>query len=297
MSTSTPAPLTSATTTNEGCTLHYTTIPPSPSPSPSTPTPPLLLFIPGGAGHSTQFHPLLPYFHPTYQPATYSRRQHGLSKPLPSSPGHVHLNPAQQVRDALAVVDALGHPAPRKFYIFGNSGGALIAFHLATLYPERVAGLVAHEGMITPLVPRYDEVMDFLFETYALFLERGAGVATKHFQKGFVGYDEVGGEGEPLARLGGGEEGDEENLLRYELLTLSGFYPDLGRVREAGVRVALAVGRKSKGAFYAVGMQRQSEILGCRLFEVPGNHTGYRYETEAFARELGGILEGLRGGE
>jgi len=126
--------LTHGTTANEGCTLHFTTILPSTEEAPKKP---LLILVPGGSGHSTQFLPMLPYFASKFQPATYSRRQHGLSTPEPGT-SEVYLNIAQQARDLLAVASALGF-GTKQLDLFCSSGGGIVAFQLAVSYPNRIA--------------------------------------------------------------------------------------------------------------------------------------------------------------
>ncbi|PGH15648.1 hypothetical protein AJ79_02242 [Helicocarpus griseus UAMH5409] len=280
--------LISGTTTNEGCTLHYTTIPPPPGTSP-----PLLLFIPGGAGHSTQFLTLLPHMLPDYQPATFSRRQHGLSTPLIRN-NHVQLNPCQQVRDVLAVVDGSDK---QPFSIFASSGGAIIALHLAAMYPARVRQLVAHEPPLVTLLPDYYELLEFFFKVQALYVTEGWEAAMELFQTRMVGYEGV-------PRLGGEGEGDVERFVRFEMMGFA-IPPDLEGVREGfrrgkgegKGRVVMAVGRESRDAFYARSARRAAEVLGCECVEMTGNHTGWRYETEVFAGELRGVLEAAGGSE
>ena len=129
---------TSGTTTNEGFTLHFTTIIPSTEEHIKKP---LLLFVPGGSGHSTQFLDMMPYLTTKFQPASFSRRQHGLSNPLPGTP-YAMLNPAQQARDILAVASALGFSS-EKIYLFTSSSGGIFGLQLAATHPHRIAHLIA----------------------------------------------------------------------------------------------------------------------------------------------------------
>jgi len=264
---------TSGTTTNEGCTLHYTTILPAAG---ETGKPPLM-FVPGGAGHSSQFLDILPYLNSKFQPATYSRRQHGLSTPLPGTP-FLYLNPAQQARDILAVADALGF-GDKKLYLFSSSGGGIISLQLAATHPDRIAHLFAHETPCAALLPDSEKVNDFLFSVYTAYIYEGAEAAYKIFLPQIPGY-------EGLPRLGGAAEGDEERFLKYEFLPLSIYTPDLRRVRENGVSVAFSYGKLSRDASFVRSTIELASILGCHRYMVPGNHTGFRYEPEAFATEI-----------
>ncbi|KAE9374927.1 alpha/beta-hydrolase [Stipitochalara longipes BDJ] len=264
---------TSGTTSNEGSTLHFTTILPAAG---ETGKPPLIL-VPGGAGHGSQFLDIMPYFTSKFQPATFSRRQHGLSTPLPGT-SFGYLNPAQQARDILAVADALGF-GNQKLYLFSSSGGGVISFQLAAMHPKRVAHLIAHEMPCAALLPDSEKLLDFIIAVHATYLSDGAAAAYELFLPRFPGYEDV-------PRLGGAAEGDEERFLKYELLPLSLYTPDLRRVKESGVSVAFTYGKLSRDASYVRSTIELASVLGCQRYLVPGNHTGFRYEPEAFATEI-----------
>lgn len=271
------ASFTSGTTFNEGCILHFTTILPTAG---ETAKPPLIL-VPGGSGHSTQFLEIMPYLTSKFHPATFSRRQHGLSVPETGT-SYKHLNPAQQARDILAVADALGFGS-QKLYLFTSSGGGIISFQLAATNPERVAHLISHEMGCTALLPDSDKVLDFLHDVHATYLSEGEDAAYKLFHPHFPGYDDVD---PPLPRKGGAAKGDDGRFLKYELLSFFSYVPDLRRVRENGVSVAVAYGKLSGDAWFARATIEAASILGCQRYLLPGNHTGFRYEPEVFAGEL-----------
>jgi len=92
----------------------------------------------------------------------------------------------------------------------------------------------------------------------------------------------------PLPRLGGAAESDDERFLKYELLQFL-YFPDLRLLRENGTSVAVAWGKGSgEEIFYVRATVLQVQFLGCERYMLPGNHTGFRYEPEAFA---GGVLK------
>lgn len=272
-----PPNFTSGTTTNEGCTLHFTTI----TPSAENAGKPFLILVPGGSGHSSQFLDIMPYLTSKFQPATFSRRQHGLSVPEPGT-SFKYLNPAQQARDVLAVADALGVDS-HKLYLFGSSGGGLISFQLAATHPERVAHLISHEMGSTALLPDSDKVLDYLHDIHATYQSEGDEAAYTRFLPHFPGYDDVD---PPLPRKGGAAEGDRERFFKYEFLSWFSYVPDLRRVKENRVSVAVACGKLSRDAWYARATIELASILGCQRYLLPGNHEGFRYEPEAFAVEL-----------
>ncbi|KAH6671840.1 Alpha/Beta hydrolase protein [Halenospora varia] len=251
---------TSGTTSTKGCTLHFTTILPRPEEALRKP---LFLLIPGGAGHTT-----------------YSRRQHGLSTLEPGT-SYIYLNPVQQTRDILAVASALGFGS-QKLYLFTNSGGGIYALQLAATHPERIAHLIVHETPTISLLPDSEQVIDFIHKIYSLYLSEGKEAVYELFRTQMPGYKDAN---LPCPPLAGGAEGDEERFLKYEFLP-NLHLPDLRRVWENGVSVSVAYRKGSRDAFYVRTTIEQAAILGCDRFMVPGNHTGYRYEPEAFAARL-----------
>jgi pimeloyl-ACP methyl ester carboxylesterase len=223
----------------------------------------------------------MPHLTSRFQPATFSRRQHGLSTPLPGT-SFVHLNPAQQARDILAVADALGF-GTQKLYLFSSSGGGVICFQLAATHPERIAHLLAHEMPSAALLPDSEKILNFLFTVYEAYLSEGEAAAYKLFLPHFPGY-------ESLPRLGGAAEGDEERFLKYELMPLSLYTPDLRRVKESGVSVAFAYGKLSGDASFVRSTIELASILGAQRYLFPGNHTGFRYEPEEYATKIFNIF-------
>jgi pimeloyl-ACP methyl ester carboxylesterase len=169
---------------------------------------PLLILVPGGSGHSNQFLPMLPSFAAKFQPATYSRRQHGLSTPVPGT-SEVYLNIAQQARDLLAVASALGFGF-EKLYLFCSSGGGIIAFQLAISYPNRTAHMIAHEAGAVGLLTDSEKYVDLFHQVYSLYLSEGKEAAYKVFRRFMsTGYEDAK---IPLPRLGGAAEGDDERF-------------------------------------------------------------------------------------
>lgn len=139
--------------------------------------------------------------------------------------------------------------------------------------------MVAHETPCAALLPDSEKILNFLYTVHAAYLADGPDAAYKLFHPLFLGY-------EGLPRFGGSAEGDEERFLKYELFPFSMYTPDLRRVRENGLSVAFAYGKLSRDASYVRSTIELAAILGCQRYQVPGNHTGYRYEPEAFAVEV-----------
>jgi hypothetical protein len=64
------------------------------------------------------------------------------------------------------------------------------------------------------------------------------------------------------------------------------YCPDLTKVVQNKVSVAVMAGEKSKDAFYARTTVGQAKFMQCPRIVAPGNHFGFDFEAEAFALVL-----------
>src|SRR5262245_15603751 len=96
-----------------------------------------LLMIPGGGGDGQSYAATAQLLSEDFKVIIYDRRAGGRS--TMNHPDHFDV--AQQSRDAVAVLQAVGETSS---YVLGNSSGAVIALDMATTYPEAVRAIVAH---------------------------------------------------------------------------------------------------------------------------------------------------------
>jgi pimeloyl-ACP methyl ester carboxylesterase len=68
---------------------------------------------------------------------------------VPHGLGAYHLN--RLASDVIALADGLGHD---DFHLVGHDWGAIVAWHVAALHPDRIAGLVAINGPPPDLISR-----------------------------------------------------------------------------------------------------------------------------------------------
>ncbi|KAK5216036.1 hypothetical protein LTR72_010912 [Exophiala xenobiotica] len=258
-----------ATVENEECTLKYW----------HQGKGPLLVFIAGGGGIGRQFNRIFEYLDQDYTVCTYDRRQtnesvvHG---------GHKPLNPAQQCRDIIAIVKALGR---QRTSILGNSGGGVLALQFAVSYPEHLEHVIVHEAPTTILLDDATYHLNRAFMLLDTYAKGGVQAASDSFRTEMKGY---GPGDEALSRPG---EADGRNFWENEFLTFTIYCPDLTKIVPNGVSIAVAAGRKSDDAFYARTTFRQSEIMECPRYMVPGHHNGYESQPLEFAHELKDILD------
>lgn len=262
---------THATVLNENCTLHYW----------SLGTGPLLIFIPGGNGHGRQYNAIMSILSAKYTVATFDRRQMSSSQ-LIKGPNK-QFNPAQQARDVIAVMKALGHETTS---VFASSGGGIIAFQMAVSYPETLDHVVCHETPTTSLLSAAEstELMDFFFDLQDIYREGGVKPTMEAFTKKImVGMDD----GLPTQKP---EEGNPVNQFENEMM-MGMYCPDLVKIVENMTSVAVAFGQKSEGAMYKRTVIEQAKRLGCEAVEFPGHHQGKETQPEEFAPILVALLE------
>ncbi|MCJ1250912.1 hypothetical protein MMC30_008140 [Trapelia coarctata] len=265
-----------ASVDSEGCTLHYWSLGAGP----------LLVLVPGGGGHGCQYNNILPYLAPHFTTVAYDRRQMSLSKVADPKP----LNPAQQARDIIAIIGALGY---KKASVFANSGGAIITFEFAVSYPEYLDHVICHEGPTTALLDDSTYHLDRTFYLLEIYRTQGRAAAAAEFQTHMIGYED-----DEVLTLAEPENGD--NFWKNEFLQFTIYMPDLRKIVDNGVSIAVAAGRKSGEAFYARTTVKQMKILRCERFLLPGHHSAFDTDPEVFAQELlkaFGGMERRRGGE
>ena len=247
---------------NEGCDIHYW----------HQGAGPLLVMIPGGGGHGRQFNAILEYLDKDFTVVAYDRRQMSASKVREPK----LLNPAQQARDVIAIIKAMGQD---KASIFANSGGGIIAFQFAVSYPEYLEHVIVHEAPSTALLEDSTYHLNRAFMLLEIFRTQGARAAGESFQTEMKGYENS----PPLTLV---EPENMDNFWKNEFMQFTIYCPDLRKIVKNGVSIAVAAGVKSADAFYARTTFPQAEILQCPRFELPGHHSGYEVEPAAFATEL-----------
>lgn len=260
-----------ASVKTEECDLHYW----------YQGTGPLLVMVPGGNGIGRQYNKIFEHLDETFTVCTYDRRQHSdstVKKPT-------KLNPAQQARDIIAVIKAVGR---EKASIYGNSGGGVISLQLAVSYPEYIDHVVVHEAPTASLLDDSTWYLDWAFMLHNTYLKDGVAAAARIFFKQMKGY----GDDWPSTGSKPSPE-DEENFWRNEFLQLSTYCPDLRRIIDNHVSIAVAAGVRSADAFYVRTTIEQAKILGCPSFVLPGHHTGHEHEAAAFAPELLAVFKHL----
>jgi len=250
---------------------------------------PVLLLVPGGTGDAASFGALPHLLSDTFTVVTYDRRGFGRSRT--DGPPDDDRRLTDDVEDALALLgDAPAH-------VLGSSSGAIVALHLAARYPERVAGVVAHEPPLVPLLPDGARWLALFDDVHATYRAHGATTAIRIFSAA-VGIDHVP---EPpadvpphVAAMLGRLTSNQEFFLEHELRQYVRRVPDLRALKRAKDRLVLAGGRESRDAGGYLLPYRPNQVLASRLnvpiTEFPGAHLGYLTHPAEFATLTRSVL-------
>jgi pimeloyl-ACP methyl ester carboxylesterase len=247
---------------NESCVLHYW----------FQGKGPLLILVPGGMGHGRQFNNVLVLLDKHFTVVAYDRRQASTNKVAPNKP----LNPAQHARDILAIMRSIGHD---KASIFAYGGGGIIALEFAVSHPDAVDHMIIHETPTLSILQNSAFHLDRIFKLFDIYRTQGARVATAAFHS-MLGNQK---DGLPLSHP---EPENAETWWANDVLLLGTYCPDLRRIVESKVSIAVAAGENSKDDFYARTAIEQEETLKCPRLVFPGGHRGFESEPDTFATVL-----------
>ncbi|MFF4801406.1 alpha/beta fold hydrolase [Streptomyces sp. NPDC001351] len=255
-------------------------------------TGPVLLIVPGGAGHPAGFAPLTEVLADRFTVVTYDPLglAHGrLGEPVGDQRVEEWSDGARRVLDEVL---AEGESA----YVFGTSSGGIAVLDLLARHPERLRHVVAHEPPCVGVLPdgiRQQAVFQEVYDTY-----RAAGLQAAAVTMGAVLAGQEPQEspsGQPLSR-------DEELgipmalFLAHVLRQFTSYTPDLPALTASATRLTLAAGADSRGQL----LHRTARFLaehcgnGIRFVEFPGGHVGVAEHPVAFAELLAKTL--LAGG-
>lgn len=273
---------------------------------------PALLLISGGGGDADMYEAVAPLLAERFMVLTYDRRGNSRSR---FTGGERDISTASQASDAVAVLD---HYGVASAYVFGSSGGAIIALDLLARHPGRITGLVAHEPPLMSILPDdsverrqlaavHNIAKRSPLRAYAAFGEMilpnppwlfrsrsGQAVIAAATGVGLTA-------GAAVRRLAHRKPGsmtrqltNAELALRHELPAIAFEYQvDEATLARVAAPWRLAVGQLSEGKPYYRPALLLSQRLGapCEIF--PGGHTPYVQEPEAFVGTLQSALESL----
>lgn len=240
---------------------------------------PVLLLLPGGAGHPMGLGPMVEALAARFTVVTYDPLglAHGrLGEPVADQRVQDWSDGARDVLDTTL-------PEGGSAYVVGTSAGAVAALDLLARHPERLRHVVAHEPPCVGILPdgvrqraRFGEVCD---------VYRARGLAAAGALMTAVLEEREAGElpeGQPLPR--------EEELLSPMALSLAhvlrpftSYVPDAAPPR---ARLTVVAGADSRGQLLYRTAELLAETRQADFAEFPGGHLGTLQHPVDFAERL-----------
>jgi pimeloyl-ACP methyl ester carboxylesterase len=256
-----------------------------------------LLMIPGGGGDGGSYSAVADILSDEFKVITYDRRANARS--TMNSPQNFEIS--QQSRDAVAVLWAARETSA---FVFGNSSGAVIALDMAKTQPQAVRGIVAHEPPLARVHPNARKWQRFFARVYFTAFRFGLTLAMLRFAFGiglFLDFSFREALKATRAARKAREKSQEHFLdqkvvtdffLKQELLPVTNYLPDVEMIKENGVKVCMAAGKRSldKKRFYAQTAQILAERLGCQIATFPGHHASFVDMPDEFVATLRSVL-------
>ncbi|MEV1078149.1 alpha/beta hydrolase [Streptomyces sp. NPDC050211] len=251
---------------------------------------PVLLVVPGGAGHPMGLDGMTARLAERFTVVTYD--------PLGLAHGRLGLPVAdQRVEDwsdgAGRVLDAV-LPDGQSAYVFGTSAGAVVALDLLARHPERLRHVIAHEPPSVGVLPDGARHQAMFAEVCDRYRAAGLAAAGSLMTAMLTSSEpteipEVIPEVQHLSR-------DEELAspmalsLRHVLRPFTSYTPDLERLGSLSSRLTLAAGTDSRGQLLHRTAEFLAQTLRGDFAEFPGGHLGAVQHPLPFAERLAETL-------
>jgi pimeloyl-ACP methyl ester carboxylesterase len=236
--------------------------------------PPLLLLgSPMGAGG---FATLASHF-PDRTVVTYDPR--GVERSVKDDPT-TQSTPEQHADDISRVIAAVG---AGPVDLFASSGGAVNALALVARHPEQVRTLVAHEPPLASLVPDREAALAVCRAVADDYQRAGFGAGMARFiavvshQGPFTADDASQPAPDPaMFGLPAQDDGNRTDALLFQnILTCTGYEPDIEALRAASTRIVVAAGEESGGQLAHRGAEAVAERLDLEPVPFPSDHGGF----------------------
>ncbi|MFI6169658.1 alpha/beta fold hydrolase [Nocardia sp. NPDC051052] len=254
-------------------------------------TGPVLLLLPGSGGDAAVFDPIADILAVHFTVVTLDPR--GYSRSVLDSAEPVDQLVAVQRDDAYRLLEALT-PAGEDAYVFGGSGGAVIALDLLTHHPERLRLVIAHEPPCFAVLADAAEQTAFVDEVYTLFRTEGVAAAGARFMEG------IGVTMKPMpdpaelppraAEMTRRLYANAALMLANELRPITSYLPDEPALATRTDRLILAAGQETRGHLPHRPAATLATSLHLPLTEFPGGHSGFTEAPVPFAAQLLDLL-------
>lgn len=246
---------------------------------------PVLLILPGGAGHPMGLDDFTARLAERFTVVTYDHLglAHGrLGKPVEEQRVEWWSDGAARVLDAVL-------PEGESAYVFGTSAGAVPTLDLATRHPDRLRHVVAHEPPVVGVLPDAERQRAMFADVYDTYRRHGLAAAAARMTAGLE--ERPAAPPEPDTKAQPLSSTDElanpmALMLTRVLVPFTSYDPDLTALSSAPPRLTLAAGIDSVDQL----LYRTATILARRtgnaLRQFPGGHLGGLTHSAEFAARL-----------
>jgi pimeloyl-ACP methyl ester carboxylesterase len=255
---------------------------------------PVLLLLPGSGGDAAVFDPILEPLAQHFTVVTIDPRGYSRSVLEPGPPADIEVE--VQSEDAHLLLEHLA-PAGEDAYVFGGSGGAVVALDLLARHPQRLRLVIAHEPPSFGVLPDAAEHKAFVDEVYELFETEGLAAAGARFLEGIGGGVRMPDAAQLAPRAAAMIERLHANAprnMRHELRTITSHLPDVVALEPVTDRLVLGAGRESRGKLPYRPAQTLAEQLSIPLTEFPGGHSGFTDAPDEFVQLMLELLLAAR---
>ena len=250
-------------------------------------TGPVLLVLPGGAGHPMGLDAMTDVLCDRFTVVTCDPLglAHGrLGEPVGD----------QRVEDwSDGVVRVLDEvlPGGESAYVLGTSSGAIAALDLLVRHPERLRHVVAHEPPCVGVLPDGAQQQAAFREVYDVYRAAGPRAAGARLGAVLTGAETVAESSEPQPLSREQELGSPMALfLAHVLRPFTTYVPDLTALTGSSARLTLAAGVDSRAQLLHRTAHFLSRHTGSSFVEFPGGHVGVAEHPADFAGLLAETL-------
>ncbi|MEU1528896.1 alpha/beta hydrolase [Streptomyces fagopyri] len=250
---------------------------------------PVLLIVPGGAGHPMGLEGATARLAERFTVVTFDPL--GLSlDPLDGPVGDQRVEAwsdgAHRLLDSLL-------PDGESAYVFGSSSGGIVALDLLARHPRRLRHVVAHEPPSLAVLPDAVRQRAMIDEVDEIGRARGLGVAMARLQAGLVGGT---WDGPPASVPEVAPDTPMGVFLTRVLRPFTTHTPDLPALKSLSARLTLGAGHDSRGQLPYRTAALLAELSGGGFAEFPGGHLGVIEHPVTFADRLTALFTGAAEG-
>lgn len=258
-------------------------------------TGPVLLIVPGGAGHPMGLDDFTAHLAERFTVVTYDPLglAHGLlGKPVEEQRVEWWSDGAARVLDAVL-------PEGESAYVFGSSSGAVAALDLASRHPQRLRHVVVHESPVVAVLPDAARQRAMFTGVYEAYRARGLEAASARMMAGLEERDLTDEERAKESDTAPQPPSPTDELttpmavfLTRVLLPFTSYVPDLTALSALTAqsapspRLTVAVGIDSAGQLPHRTATFLARRTGSAARQFPGGHLGVLTHPAEFAARL-----------